>query len=178
MRAHLRHHSTSRDRERGSVSLWMVTAVMAMIILTGLAVDLGGQVLTRQHAANVAAQAARAGGQQLQASRAIRGQGVRTDPALAAAAARAYLAASDVPGTVQLRGSTAVIIHTSATYHTKFLGIIGIDRLPVTGLHTTMQGSGRRLLAADARGSGDISCATRWQSPLPARWLEPATRCR
>jgi Flp pilus assembly protein TadG len=51
----------------------MVTAAFAMIILAGLAVDLGGQVLTRQHASNVAAQAARAGGQQLQASRAIRG---------------------------------------------------------------------------------------------------------
>jgi Flp pilus assembly protein TadG len=104
-----------------------------MIILTGMAVDLGGQVLSRQHVANVAAQAARAGGQQLQASRAIRGQGVRTDPALAAAAARSYLAASDVVGTVQLRGSTTVIVHTSATYHTKFLGIIGIDQLQVTG---------------------------------------------
>ena len=118
MRAHLRRGWTNCNRERGSVSLWMVTAAMAMIILTGLAVDLGGQVLTRQHVANVAAQAARAGGQQLQASRAIRGQGVRTDPALAAAAARAYLAASDVIGTVQLHGNTAVIVHTSATYHT------------------------------------------------------------
>jgi Flp pilus assembly protein TadG len=133
MDSHLPQPWTARDRERGSVSLWMVTAAMAMIILTGLAVDLGGQVLTRQHVADVAAQAARAGGQQLQASRAIRGQGVRTDPALAAAAARAYLAASDVVGTVQLRGSTAVIVHTTATYHTKFLGIIGIDHLPVTG---------------------------------------------
>ena len=124
MRAHQRRGWTNCNRERGSVSLWMVTAAMAMIILTGLAVDLGGQVLSRQHVANVAAQAARAGGQQLQASRAIRGQDVRTDPALAAAAARAYLAAADVVGTVQLRGSTAVIVHTSATYHTKFIGII------------------------------------------------------
>jgi hypothetical protein len=90
-------------------------------------------VLTRQHASNVAAQAARAGGQQLQASRAIRGQGVRTDPAQAVAAARAYLAASDVTGTVQLRGGTAVVVHTAASYHTKFLGIIGIDQVPVTG---------------------------------------------
>ena len=111
----------------------MVTAAMAMIMLVGLAVDLGGRVLSRQHVANVAAQAARAGGQQLQASRAIRGRGVGTDPASAAAAARSYLAASDVVGTVQLRGSTAVIVHTSATYRTKFLSIIGIHRLPVTG---------------------------------------------
>ena len=60
---------------------------------------------------------------------AIRGQGVRTDPARAVAAARAYLAASDVTGTVQLRGGTTVVVHTTATYHTTFLGIIGIDRL-------------------------------------------------
>ena len=134
MRAtHLRRGWTNLKSERGSVTLWMVTAAMAMIILAGLAVDLGGQVLTRQHASNVAAQAARAGGQQLQASRAIRGEGVRTDPARAVAAARAYLAASDVTGTVQLRGSTAVVVHTAATYHTKFLGVIGIDQVQVTG---------------------------------------------
>src|SRR5215218_652628 len=100
MHTRLQRRWTDRDRQRGSVSLWMVTAAFAMIILAGLAVDLGGQVLTRQHASNVAAQAARAGGQQLQASRAIRGQGVRAHPAQAAAAARAYLAASDVTGTV------------------------------------------------------------------------------
>ena len=45
-----------------------------MIILVGLAVDLGGQVHAQQHARDVAAQAARAGGQQLQAGRAIRGR--------------------------------------------------------------------------------------------------------
>ena len=133
MDSRIRQPGTARDRERGSVSLWMVTAAMAMIILVGLAVDLGGQVLTRQHVANVAAQAARAGGQQLQASRAIRGEGVRIDNTRAAAAARAYLAASDVTGTVQLRGSTAVVVHTAATYHTKFLGVIGIDQVQVTG---------------------------------------------
>ena len=133
MRAHLRRRWPDRDSERDSVSLWMVTAAVAMIILAGLAVDLGGQVLTRQHASNVATQAARAGGQQLQPGMAIRGQGVRTDPARAAAAARAYLAASDVTGTVQLRSGTTVIVQTTATYHTKFLGIIGIERMQVTG---------------------------------------------
>jgi Flp pilus assembly protein TadG len=133
MRAQLRRPWITRNREQGSVSLWMVTAAMAMIILTGLAVDLGGQVLTRQHVANVAAQAARAGAQQLQASLAIRGQGVRTDPARAVAAARAYVVASEISGTVQLRGGAALVVHTAATYHTKFLSIIGIDELQVTG---------------------------------------------
>ena len=58
---------------------------------------------------------------------------MRADPTRAAAAARAYLAASDVTGTVQLRGGTTVIVHTTATYYTKFLGIIGIERMQVTG---------------------------------------------
>jgi Flp pilus assembly protein TadG len=133
MDSRIRQPWTARDRECGSVSLWMVTAAVAMIILAGLAVDLGGQVLTRQHVANVAAQAARAGGQQLQASRAIRGQGVHTAPPLVPAPPRAYLTASDVIWTVQLHGTTAVIVHTSAIYHTKFLAVIGIDRLVVTG---------------------------------------------
>jgi hypothetical protein len=34
---------------------------------------------------------------------------------------------------VQLRGGSAVVVHTSATYHTKFLGIIGINQMSVTG---------------------------------------------
>ena len=60
-------------------------------------------------------------------------KGCASTTARAAAAARAYLAASDVTGTVQLRGSTAVVVHTAATYHTKFLGVIGIDQVQVTG---------------------------------------------
>ena len=111
----------------------MALAATAMIILAGLAVDLGGQVYTRQHAIDIATQAARAGGQQLQAPDALRGVAVRTDPARAVAAARAYLAASDVTGTVRLRGGTTVVVTTTAHYDTKFLGIIGIDQITVTG---------------------------------------------
>ena len=130
---HLRRRSTNQDGERGSVSLWAVTAALAMIMLAGLAVDLSGSVHAQQHAIDVAAQAARAGGQQLQASRAIRGDGVQTDPAMAVAAARSFLAASDVTGTVSLRGGSTVVVTTSGTYNTKLLGIIGIRALHVSG---------------------------------------------
>lgn len=119
--------------ERGSISAWMALSAVAMIILAGLAVDLGGQVYARQHAVDIAGQAARTGGQQLQVARAVRGDGVQTDPGRAVAAARAYLAASDVSGTVTLRGGATVVVTTTATYDTKFLGIIGISRLTVTG---------------------------------------------
>jgi len=122
-----------RERERGSISLWAVTAAFAMIILAGLAVDLGGKVQAQQHAIDVATQAARAGGQQLDAAQAVRGHGTQIDPTLAAAAARAYLAASDLTGTVTTRGGSTVVVTTSGSYSTKFLGIIGISSLPVTG---------------------------------------------
>src|SRR5829696_3209657 len=47
-----------RERERGSITLWAVTAAFAMIVLAGLAVDLGGKVHAQQHAIDVATQAA------------------------------------------------------------------------------------------------------------------------
>jgi Flp pilus assembly protein TadG len=122
--------------ERGSVSVWIATCAMVMIILVGLAVDLGGQVYAQQHARDVAGQAARAGGQQLQVPAAVRGHAAQADPARAAAAARAYLAASDVTGSVTVRGGDTVVVHTTATYETKFLGIIGIDSLAATGTGT------------------------------------------
>jgi Flp pilus assembly protein TadG len=122
--------------DRGSVSIWIATCAMVMIILVGLAVDLGGQVYAQQHARDVAGQAARAGGQQLQVPAAVRGDAARVDPARAAAAARAYLAASDVTGSVTVGGGGTVVVHTTATYQTKFLGIIGIDSLAATGTGT------------------------------------------
>jgi len=119
--------------EQGSISIWIATSGLVMILLVGLAVDLGGQVHAQQYARDVARQAARAGGQQLQASLAVRGLAAQTDPGPAVAAARAYLAAADVTGTASLRGGDTVIVTTSATYDTTFLGLIGISQLTVTG---------------------------------------------
>lgn len=121
------------ERERGSISIWIATSGLVMIVLVGLAIDLGGHVHTQQRARDVAAQAARAGGQQLQAALAVRGLGAKADPGPAIAAASAYLAAADVTGAATLRGGDTVIVHTSATYRTKFLGLIGISALTVTG---------------------------------------------
>ena len=69
-----------RDPERGSVAIWAITTAMTMVLLVGLAVDLSGRVLAKQRAQTIAAEAARAGGQQIQAGTAIRGQGVVVDP--------------------------------------------------------------------------------------------------
>ena len=129
-----RARACRRDRERGSVTTWVALSAVVMIVLVGLAIDLGGQVYAKQRAQDIAAQAARAAGQQLQGGAAVRGQGAVVDPARAAAAARAYLAgAGDVTGSATTRGGDTIIVNTTSTYHTTFLSIIGIGSLTVTG---------------------------------------------
>src|SRR5450756_2458652 len=94
--------STDGDRQRGSVSIWLATASLVMIILVGLAVDLGGQVHTQQRARDIAAQAARVGGEEVLAGPAIRGQGVQVDTGAAKSAARDYLAAAGLSPTATI----------------------------------------------------------------------------
>ena len=121
------------DPERGSVTIWMITTALTMVLLVGLAVDLGGQVLAKQHAQVVAFEAARAGGQQLQGAAAVLGQAAVVDPAAAVAAASTYLAGTpEVTGTASVVG-TRVVVDTTTTYQTQFLSIIGIHELTVTG---------------------------------------------
>ncbi len=131
-RTHFIRRSRTVLHERGSITLWFVLSCTAMIIMVGLAVDLGGQVHTQQRAQAVAAQAARAGGQQINGPRAIRGIGVEASPAAAAQAARAYLRSAGVSGSVRVSGGT-LTVRTSDVYHSKFLQIIGLSTLKATG---------------------------------------------
>lgn len=121
------------DRERGSVSVWLATAAVVMVILVGVVVDLAGQVYAQQHARNVANQAARVAGQQINAPVAIRGQGVQANAPLAVAAAQTYLNSSDVSGSAAIVNGTTIVVDTSSTYNTKFLSIIGLGSMRVTG---------------------------------------------
>jgi Flp pilus assembly protein TadG len=119
--------------EDGSITLWMVTASFAMMMLVGLAVDLGGQVHAQQRAHNVAGQAARAGGQEVQAPPAVQGRYVAMNAAAARNAARDYLSTAGVNGTVSITDGTTITVNVTDTYRPKFLSIIGLGGLPVTG---------------------------------------------
>ncbi|QJW38767.1 pilus assembly protein (plasmid) [Cellulosimicrobium protaetiae] len=119
--------------ERGSVTVWLVMAAFILVIFFGVAIDLTGQANAQQRVHDVAAQAARAGGQQLNAAQAVRGLGVKADPYAAAQAARTYLAASGVEGTVSVEGGTTVRVRTSDVYSTKIVSIVGIGNMRVTG---------------------------------------------
>lgn len=124
---------TRRHNERGSISIWVVTATIVMMTLVGLAVDLGGQVHAQQRAHDVAAQAARAGGQQVEAAPAVEGRYVALDTAAARRAAEQYLAAAGVEGTVTVTGGTTLVVRVTDIYEPTFLSMVGIGDLTVTG---------------------------------------------
>lgn len=120
------------DAERGSVSVWAATASVIIIICVGAAVDLGGQVRAQQHARDVAAQAARVGGQYLDAS-AVQGRYPSIAVGQARSASEDYLAAAGVTGSVTISGGTEIRVSVTDTYDPLFLGIVGIGNLTVSG---------------------------------------------
>ena len=119
--------------ERGSISIWLALGAFVMIVLVGLAVDLGGQVQAKQRAHDIAAQAARAGGEQVQAAPAVEGQYLAIDTIAAKKAAENYLTASGVTGTVTITGGDTITVDVTDSYHPKFLTIVGINTMTVTG---------------------------------------------
>lgn len=122
----------TRD-DRGSISIWLVTSSFVMMMLVGLAVDLGGQVHAKQRAQDIAAQAARTGGEQVQAAPAIKGDYVAVDVFAARNAAKDYLTASGVTGSVTVSDGDTITVNVSDTYSPKFLSLIGLGDMTVTG---------------------------------------------
>lgn len=127
-------HAPLAGPERGSITMWFALSAFVMVVLVGLAVDLSGQVHAQQHARNVAAQAARVGGQEINAPAGVRGTAANANTALAVNAAQAHLSAAGLNGMVSVEGGgTRLVVTTSDVYNTKFLGIIGIGSMPVNG---------------------------------------------
>lgn len=124
-------HHRRRD-ERGSISIWLALSSLVMMILVGLTVDLGGQVHAKQRAHDIAAEAARAGGEQVQAAPAIEGTYVAVDTVAARNAAEEYLTAAGVTGTVTITGGDTITVDVKDTYRPKFLSVIGMGDLTVT----------------------------------------------
>lgn len=130
------HCTCDPHRDRGSVSVWLALAAAAMILCVGIAVDLGGQVNAQQHAHDVAAQAARIAGEQVNAAQAIRGQTPHIDTVAAKAAAAAYLQQAGVTGTVTVQGGTLLVVTVTDSYQPFFLTAFGVGPLQVTGTST------------------------------------------
>ena len=112
----------SAGADRGSMSLFALITVVALLAVAALVIDGGGKLRARTDAEGVAHEAARAGGQAIDAGKAISGQGVSVDRNAAVAAARAYLSHAGATGSVRVSadgGSLEVTV--TETYHPLFL---------------------------------------------------------
>lgn len=115
--------------------MWAALTAFCMIVIVGIGVDFGGQAVAEQRARTVAAQAARAAGQQLQLDAVARAGTATTDTSSAITAATAFLAQSGQSGTASVAGNT-ITVTVTGSYRCVFLSIIGIGSLPVTGTST------------------------------------------
>ena len=95
--------------EAGSVSAFVAVIALGLVMVAGLVYD-GGQVLSAQATArDLAANAARAGAQELDLD-ALRAGGVAVlDPTRASAAAEDYLRANGVDGSVTVGGADITV---------------------------------------------------------------------
>ena len=120
--------------DEGSLSLFYCVAALCIFVVIGLVADGGGALNAAARADDVAQEAARAGGQQLDAGKAIPGEAVEVDPSAAAHAARAYLDREGVDGTVTVAdGGTTLEVHVDDTYPTSFSSLIGVASIHVSG---------------------------------------------
>ncbi|USQ77788.1 pilus assembly protein TadG-related protein [Ornithinimicrobium cryptoxanthini] len=132
MEATLRQVST-KAQDRGSVSVFVIVIATAFLIMTGLAVDVSGQIHAMQEARSLARQAARAGGQELNLPTGVRGRAAVADPGAAAAAAQNYLAHAGANGSASVTSPTSITVVVTTAYPTKFLSIIGVGSLSASG---------------------------------------------
>ena len=120
-----------KDAERGSITLWAVIITSAVLVVMGLVVDGAGQMRATQRADQVAREAARAAGQAVSGDP-ILGRPGLVDVSSGRKAAKSYLAAVGVPGTVDVDGTT-ITVTTSVVYQPVMLSAIGIGARTVTG---------------------------------------------
>ncbi len=118
--------------ERGSLSLFAVVIAVALLIVVGLVVDGGGKIAALQRADGAAREAARAAGQAIDVPAAVHGERPAVDAQAAAQAARDYLVAARVQGSVSVSG-TVITVTTQADYRPVFLSLIGLGDQSVTG---------------------------------------------
>lgn len=89
---------TPAGRDRGRVSIFLAIALFAVLVIIGLSFDAAGRVRTLQRANNLAAEAARAGGQQIDLERAMLDGVQVVDMNAASTAAVDYLHRAGVAG--------------------------------------------------------------------------------
>ncbi|MGC4756816.1 pilus assembly protein TadG-related protein [Micromonospora trifolii] len=128
----------TRAGEHGRVSIFLAVTMVGVLAIIGLSFDGAGQLRTLQRAQNLAAEAARAGGQAIDRATAIEGGPTRINEPEARDAVASYLAAVKTAGhTVnfpEVDGETLIRVTVSITYHRSMIGpFIQKKTVTVTG---------------------------------------------
>lgn len=158
---------TAKPAEGGQVTPFVVIMVTALLMVAGLVLDGGLALAAKVQAIDEAQEAARAGAQQLDLA-VYRDTGqVVLVPDRAAAAARAYLAATSNPdapaATVTVTGDR-VAVTVVRRQRTQLLSVIGTGSLTVTG-------HGEALAAHGIDGPQTMTCPP-WTERGPCREKE------
>ncbi|MEU6021165.1 pilus assembly protein TadG-related protein [Micromonospora sp. NPDC047134] len=139
---------TAGRGDAGRVSIFLAVALVGVLAIIGMAFDGAGQLRTLQRAENLAAEAARAGGQAIDRAAAIEGGPKQINQRQARRAVADYLAAAGASGhTVSfpvVDGETQIQVRVTVTYHRAMLGFFGFSNTvtvsgeatarPLTGL--------------------------------------------
>ncbi|WP_330334770.1 hypothetical protein OHS33_36835 [Streptomyces sp. NBC_00536] len=121
-------------QDQGGIAVYTAIVTVALLGIIGLAIDGGGKLRATERADAVAMEAARAAGQAIDPAAAITGAPVRADPTAAQVAAQAYLGRAGAQGSATVSADgTQLTITVHGSYQTKFLGIVGIGSMDVTG---------------------------------------------
>ncbi|NLU77845.1 hypothetical protein HCA58_05415 [Micromonospora sp. HNM0581] len=122
---------TAGRGDEGRVSIFLAVALIGVLAIIGMAFDGAGQLRTLQRAENLAAEAARAGGQAIDLATAIEGLPKRIDQGEARRAVRNYLASAGASGyTVTfpvVDGETLIRVRVQVTYDRAALGLFGFS---------------------------------------------------
>ncbi|MBB5787450.1 pilus assembly protein TadG-related protein [Jiangella mangrovi] len=116
--------------QAGSFTLIFAVVTVALLAIAGLVYDGRRQLTAQQRADAVAAEAARAAGQEIDGSTLTGSPGL--DRARALAAAREHLAAAGLTGTVTVDGAT-IVVRVDASEPAAILPLIGITTLEARG---------------------------------------------
>ncbi|MFF9803207.1 TadE/TadG family type IV pilus assembly protein [Streptomyces rochei] len=129
--------SRARRDDRGGVTVFVAVCVIALLGIIGVAVDGGSTMRAVERADYIAGEAARAGGQAIDPAQAISGTAIVVNGQDAQAAAQAYLRSAGATGTVSVSGDgTTLTVTVTGSHDTKFLSVVGIGSLAVTGQGT------------------------------------------
>lgn len=118
---HLRSLSAAKNRERGAVSIMVGIVALALLLMVTLVHDGATRLRASRDATTIAAEAARAGAQEL-TGEAILGHHSPVHASRGSAAAHSYLAQVGAEGSVSVDGST-VSVTVTRSWQPTFTGL-------------------------------------------------------